>query len=50
MFSAWDDIRKAKKARKASDIFLERIEIPTEKNYADRRKYSRIIYYKMKKF
>lgn len=48
--SAWDDIREAKKAKKASDIFLEKIEIPEEKNYADRRKYSRIIYYKMKKF
>lgn len=48
MFCAWDNIRKAKKARKASDIFWERIEMPEVKNNADRRKYSRIIYYKMK--
>lgn len=48
--SAWQKICKAKKAREASDIFLEEIESPTIKNYTERKKYSRIIYYKMKKF
>lgn len=47
---SWKKICNATKAKKASDIFLEEIENPRVKNYAERRKYSRIIYYKMKKF
>lgn len=48
--SGWKEICNAKKAREASDIFLEKIEEAGKRNYADRRKYSRIIFYKMKKF
>lgn len=46
----WQDICEAKKARYASDIFLRDIEKAGNKNYAGRRKYSKIIFCKMKKF
>lgn len=47
---SWKKICEAKKARDVSDIFLRDIENPTVKNYAKRREYSKIIFYKMKKF
>lgn len=46
----WKDICKAKKARYASDIFLKDIEKAGDKNYTERRKFSRVIFYKMKNF
>ena len=46
----WKEICKAKKARYASDIFLRDIEKAGDKNYTQRRKFSRVIFYKMKNF
>ena len=48
--TSWTEICSTEKAKKVSDIFLEKIETPREKNYEERRNYAKIIYDKMKKF
>ena len=46
----WKEICEAKKARYVSDIFLKDIEKAGNKNYTERREFSRVIFYKMKNF